>query len=115
MSAYFSPRDKRSNLYYLVRPRLFNGLKCISSADVLTGIHIVLFCICVYTLSTRRNPAHLIILGFIVVMVAISVADIGLTYRLVLRDLPAVLKFQRTATSAIARVLPKGHLYVTNK
>ncbi|KAG6915110.1 hypothetical protein DXG01_013408 [Tephrocybe rancida] len=78
-------------------------------------VHLVLFCICVYLLATRRSPAHLIILVSIIVMFALSVADIAISYRLALRDIPAVLKQEMNLVDAIARAITKGYLFVSNK
>ncbi|KAG6916999.1 hypothetical protein DXG01_004344 [Tephrocybe rancida] len=78
------------------------------------GIQSVLFCICLYLLATRRNPAHLIILLSMITMFVISIADIVISYRWVIHDVLAVLKFKMTTERAVIRVLPKGYLWVTN-
>ncbi|GLB40989.1 hypothetical protein LshimejAT787_0902040 [Lyophyllum shimeji] len=82
--------------------------------SLLFGVHIVLFCICVYVLGTRRNPAKLIFLVLIVIMFGISLADIVLSYRFVLHDIAAVLKLKMSVVTAIGRAMPKGYLYVSN-
>jgi len=82
--------------------------------SLLFGIHLILFVICFYLLATRRNPAHIIILLCIIIMFALSVADIALSYRFIVHDVPAVLKLQLSVDTAVYRVIRKGHIYVTN-
>ncbi|KAF8066704.1 hypothetical protein FPV67DRAFT_1202978 [Lyophyllum atratum] len=82
--------------------------------SLLFGIHCILYCICAYILGTRRNPGQLIILVAITVIFGVATADIALSYRFILHDVPAVLKLQMTVDSAVNRILPKGLLYVTN-
>lgn len=79
------------------------------------GVHLVLFFICFYILFTRRNPTQLIILSSITVMFALATADLVVSYLFILRDVPAVLRFERNVEDVITHINPKSPIFVTNK
>ncbi|KAG6890049.1 hypothetical protein C0995_012507 [Termitomyces sp. Mi166 len=87
-----------------------------SKADIpfSPGVQFVLFCICFYLLVTRRNPASTIVLLSSIVMFVISVAEIVVSYRWALHDLPAALKLQMDVRKVIHDSYLKGYLYVSN-
>ena len=77
----------------------------------ITGIHFVLFCICVFVLIRERRPAHSqwIILGSAFIMFALSTADVSLTIRLMTHDLVTTPDYMR------GRIHPTNSIFVTNK
>ena len=79
------------------------------------GIHFVLFWICVCILLMRRNPAQLVVFFSVVVMFALATADIFFSFRLVIRDIPAVFKGNMDVNVLNAHIYPKNPLFVTNK
>jgi NADH:ubiquinone oxidoreductase subunit K len=85
-----------------------NGVRAI-------GIHLVLFCICTYSLLMRRNPAQLVVLLSLIIMFALATADISLSFRLIIHDVPAVLNGNIGVNVILEHVYPKNPLFVTNK
>lgn len=81
---------------------------------LLYGIHIVLFCICAYILFRRRNPAQLLVMLSVIIMFALATADISLSFRLIIHDVPAVLKGNMGINAVLTHVYPKNPLFVTN-
>lgn len=80
-----------------------------------TGVHLVLYCICAYTLVKRRKSTQLVILSAVTVMFALTTTDIAISFRLLLRDLPAVVKHDMDPLTALNRAYPKTPLFIANK
>ena len=77
----------------------------------ITGIHFVLFCICVFlqVLFREKGPTQWIIFGAVFIMFALSTADVSLTIRLMTHDLVT------TPDYMLERIYSKSLIYVTNK
>lgn len=108
----------RSKHFSMVRSQLRSldpckGLEYYSPAC--SGVHLVLYCICTYTLVKRRKSTQLVILFAITVMFALTTADIAISFRLLLDDLPAVVKHEMDLLTALNRANPKTPLFITNK
>ena len=79
------------------------------------GIHLVLFCICVCILLTRRNPVQPVVFFSVVIMFALATADMSLSFRVVIQDIPALLNSSIDYNGVAAHIYPKNPLFVTNK
>jgi len=80
---------------------------------LLYGIHIVLFVICVYILVSHRRSAPWYSLGLAFLMFALSTADIALTIRLCVHNLPEV--YLPGGTNYLStRLYPKNPFFVAN-
>lgn len=80
-----------------------------------TGVHFALYCICAYTLVKRKKKAQLFMLLAVTAMFILSTADIALSFRLVLRDIPALARQKIDFVKVITRTYPKTPLFVANK
>jgi hypothetical protein len=49
------------------------------------------------------------------VMFALATADIALSFRLILRDIPSILRQEIQVADILEHVYPKNPLFVTNK
>ncbi|TFK37112.1 hypothetical protein BDQ12DRAFT_724568 [Crucibulum laeve] len=82
---------------------------------LLYGIHIVLFTICVYILIKNRKSTHPAILVAVVIMFALSTADIAITFRAIIKDLPKIITLQFDQLDNISRrIYPKNPIFVAN-
>jgi hypothetical protein len=89
---------------------------CFRSNDARTvGVHLVLFCTCAYILYTRGNPAQLVLLLSAITMFALATADISLSFRLIIDDVPAVQRGNIGVDVILAHIFPKIPIFVTNK
>ncbi|KAG6856672.1 hypothetical protein H0H87_001886 [Tephrocybe sp. NHM501043] len=79
------------------------------------GVQLVLFCICVYLLATKRSPAHLIVMLSIIAMFVLAIADTGISFHYAVHDIPGVIKSKTDIGPTTMKTLLKGYLYVTNK
>jgi len=101
----------------LLKP-LLNLLECLHAAVLLEvllyGVHLVLFCVCVNILAKRRNFAQPIILVALAIMFALATADISLSFRLVVKDIPSAIKGSMPVLDVLTHMYPKNPLFVTN-
>ncbi|TFK37114.1 hypothetical protein BDQ12DRAFT_685818 [Crucibulum laeve] len=82
---------------------------------LLYGIHIVLFTICIYILIKNRKSTHPAILVAVVIMFALSTADIAITFRAMIEDLPKIITLQLDQLDNILRrIYPKNPIFVAN-
>ena len=97
--------DRNSSLRY---PKSFSHR--ISSSCDITGIHFVLFCICMFLLIRERRSTHSqwFILGFAFIMFALSTADISLSIRVMTHGLT-------TQGYCLKCAYPKIPIFLTNK
>ncbi|TFK37138.1 hypothetical protein BDQ12DRAFT_685855 [Crucibulum laeve] len=58
---------------------------------LLYGIHVILFLICTYILFKNQKPAQLLIFISVAAMFALSTADIVLSFRAMIIDMPNLL------------------------
>lgn len=97
----------------------YGNIRCarlhVVPANRYPGVHLVLFCICFYVLFTRRNRAQIIILLAVTFMFALATADLALSYRFLIHDVPDVLTLKVDLTDVLPHIYPKSALFVTNK
>lgn len=91
-----------------------------------TGIHFVLFCICIFILVRNRRPTQWFILVSAIVMFALSTADIAITFRFMTHDVIDVFgqdvfgqdvfgQDVVTSIPALKEFLAKNLIFVSNK
>ncbi|KAG6809949.1 hypothetical protein H0H92_013940 [Tricholoma furcatifolium] len=73
-----------------------------------SGVYELLLNTIPYTYAALLTTAHLVVMLSIAVMFAISLADIIISFRWGIHDVPAVLKLKLSPTEAIERATPKG-------
>ena len=119
-SQYHQPnlplKSFRSKLFYTVKWKSFSCWN-IQLNRWSTGIHFVLFCICMFILvrNSLRRPTQWFILVSAFVMFALSTADISITFRFMTHDILEVL--EQGSGSYLVRKFQfvKSHIFVSNK
>ncbi|KAF5339849.1 hypothetical protein D9611_009164 [Ephemerocybe angulata] len=81
---------------------------------LLYGIHVVLFALCCFVLTSRQKRVQWFVLGCALALFALSTADVAYTMRCNTSDLPAL--FQPMDWGKVdKRIKPKPAMFVTNK
>jgi hypothetical protein len=78
-------------------------------------MHLVLFCICTYFLIRKRSRAGVIILLAAAIMLALATADVALTFRVIVNDLPTTLRQFELTNTLLTHIRLKTILFVTDK
>ncbi|KAF8994031.1 hypothetical protein BDQ17DRAFT_1367415 [Cyathus striatus] len=79
---------------------------------LLYGVHVVLFFICIFILVSHRRTTQPFLLVAIVTMFMLSTADIAVSFRVILRDVPLV--FNQALDTVFSHTYPKGPIFVAN-
>lgn len=80
-----------------------------------TGMQVIIFCICAYFLLQKKSRAGAIILLAVSVMLVLATVDVAMTFRVMLRDLQAVLRLEMNSDYLLAHLAMKNTFFVTDK
>ncbi|KAF9465907.1 hypothetical protein BDZ94DRAFT_275572 [Collybia nuda] len=94
---------------------IVNGLAAVVVVEALLyGIHLVLYFLCVFILIKHRKKSQLFILSAITIMFALTTADVAISFRFLLHDIPRVIKHEMNILMALLRAYPKTPFFITN-
>lgn len=82
-------------------------------SDFKTGIHVILFFICVYILVQRRKKLQMVMLGVVVAMFILATVDIAFTWHVILQHTTSL--YTGDSVALMHRIYPKFLCFFVNK
>ncbi|KAJ3572731.1 hypothetical protein NP233_g2886 [Leucocoprinus birnbaumii] len=110
-----TPGDNLNGDLLRITLKALEPLHASASVEIfLFGIHCMLFAVSFLVLIRKRTTSNVICLAALVTMFVLSIADVALTVRMDMHDVPMFLQGQMSLNLVVSRLYPKGPIFIAN-